>query len=131
MSEVGEGIRGIILAHGTMAQGMADAIHRIAGVGDEALIALSNDGKGPDQIQAELDEVSGCEPTIIFTDLFTGSCALSARKACIQSDTRRVVFGANLPMLLDFVFHRSDPMDDLVARLVTKGREAVQALPAP
>ena len=114
-----------------MAQGMADAIHRIAGVGDEALVALSNDGKGPQQIQADLDEVAGETLTIIFTDLFTGSCALSARKACIHSETRRVVFGANLPMLLDFVFHRSDPIDELVDRLVTKGREAVRALPAP
>jgi mannose/fructose-specific phosphotransferase system component IIA len=131
MSEVDEGIRGIILAHGSMAQGMASAIHQIAGVGEEALVALSNEGKGPDQILAELDEASGTRRTIIFTDLFTGSCALSARKACLHTETRRVVFGANLPMLLDFVFHRTDSLDELVPRLVAKGRDAVQALPTP
>jgi mannose/fructose-specific phosphotransferase system component IIA len=113
-----------------MAQGMVDAIHRIAGVGEEALVALSNEGKGPDQILRELSDVCGDGPAVIFTDLFTGSCALSARKACIQGDRRRVVFGANLPMLLDFVFHREDPLDELVPRLVEKGREAVQSAPS-
>ena len=45
-----EPVKGILLAHGSMARGMADAIRRIAGVGEEALVPLSNDGKGPDEI---------------------------------------------------------------------------------
>jgi len=32
----------------------------------------------------------------------------------------------NLPMLLDFVFHRQLSLDRLVPRLVSKGRAAIQ-----
>ena len=124
-----EPVKGILLAHGSMARGMADAIRRIAGVGEEALVPLSNDGKGPDEILQELDRIAGEGPVVIFTDLFTGSCALTARKACFESGQRVVVFGTNLPMLLDFVFHRGLTLDELVPRLVSRGREAVQSAP--
>lgn len=124
-------VRGVLLAHGGMARGMADAIQRIAGVGDEALTPLSNDGKGPDEILRELEAVTGDGPAVIFTDLFTGSCALSARKACLEKGERAVIFGTNLPMLLDFVFHRHLSLEELVPRLVEKGRDAVQSAPHP
>jgi mannose/fructose-specific phosphotransferase system component IIA len=122
-------VRGILVAHGEMAQGMADAIHRIAGVDEEVLLPLSNDGKGPDELLRELDELAGDGPAVIFTDLFTGSCALSARKASLEDRRRVVVFGTNLPMLLDFVFHRDLPVEELVARVLARGREAVQSAP--
>ncbi len=40
-----------------------------------------------------------------------------------------VVFGVNLPILLDFVFHRDLPLEELVPRLLEKGRESVQSVP--
>jgi len=33
-------------------------------------------------------------------------------------------------MLLDFVFHRNMPVHELAARVVAKGRDAIQATPA-
>ncbi len=122
-------VKGILVAHGDMARGMADAIRRIAGVDEDALLPLSNDGKGPDELLRELDELAGNGPAVIFTDLFTGSCALSARKACLEDRGRVVVFGTNLPMLLDFVFHRQLPLEELVPRVLARGREAVQSAP--
>jgi mannose/fructose-specific phosphotransferase system component IIA len=41
------------------------------------------------------------------------------------------VCGVNLPILLDFVFHRDLPVDELVSRLVGKGRDGIRTLPAP
>lgn len=128
MSE-SEPVRGILVAHGAMARGMADAVHRIAGADEGLLIPLSNDGKGPDELLRELDDLAGEGPAVIFTDLFTGSCALSARKACLEDRRRVVVFGTNLPMLLDFVFHRDLPLEELVSRVLARGREAVQSAP--
>lgn len=130
MSET-EPALGILLAHGAMARGMTDAIQKIAGIGEDALMPLSNEGKGPDQICEELNEIAGDRTVVVFTDLFTGSCALSARKAFSHDPRRAIVFGTNLPMLLDFVFHRNLPLEELVPRLLEKGREAVQSAPRP
>ncbi len=136
MGDPGEGVegekapqvRGIVLTHGTMCHGMVDAVRKITGVEEEALVALSNDGLGPEALLRVVSEVTGEGPVVIFTDLQTGSCALAARFACRDPGTRTVVFGANLPMLLDFVFHRHLPLDTLVDRLVERGKAGIRAL---
>jgi len=128
MSEGGVAIRGILISHGEMAQGMVDAVRKITGVGPEALVALSNEGLGPEALLARVGEWVGEGPVILFTDLQTGSCAFAARFVCRDPGSRTVVFGTNLPMLLDFVFHRELPMDELVERLVDRGRAAIRAL---
>jgi len=104
---------------------MVDAVRKIAGGPADALTALSNESMGPDELLKTVDEMAGSGPAIIFTDLQTGSCALAARFACRDPAGRRVVFGTNLPMLLDFVFHRHLSLDALVERILEKGREAV------
>jgi mannose PTS system EIIA component len=120
---------GILLSHGSMAHGMADAVRRISGVGEEGLLAVSNDGKSPETLKAELSELLTDGPVIVFTDLSSGSCALTARVCCRGGADNVVVFGANLPMLLDFVFHRHLPLHELVPRLLGKGRESLQSVP--
>jgi mannose/fructose-specific phosphotransferase system component IIA len=120
--------RGIVLAHGSMAHGMVDAVRKITGAPEEALVALSNEEKGPDELFALVAEAAGEGPALIFTDLRTGSCALAARFVCRDPTRRQVIFGANLPMLLDFVFHRDLALDELVARLLDRGRNEIQAL---
>jgi mannose/fructose-specific phosphotransferase system component IIA len=122
------GVRGVLVTHGSMCFGMVDAVRKITGAPQDALLPLSNEAKGPDELLQAVDDVAGPGPTIIFTDLQTGSCAIAARFACRDPVGRRVVFGTNLPMLLDFVFHRHLPLDPLVERLLQKGREAVRSL---
>jgi N-acetylgalactosamine PTS system EIIA component len=121
-------VRGIVLTHGTMCHGMVDAVRKITGVEEEALLAVSNEGLGPDALLGMVAEVAGEGPVIIFTDLQTGSCALAARFACRDPGTRTVVFGANLPMLLDFVFQRHLPLEELVERVVERGKTGIRAL---
>jgi mannose/fructose-specific phosphotransferase system component IIA len=129
MSEERSSLRGVLLAHGAMAEGMADAIRKIAGVGEETLVAISNDGKTPDSLKDELDGLLGESPSIIFTDLASGSCALTARVCCRAGFEQAVIFGANLPLLLDFVFNRQLPLDELVPRLLAKGKASIQSTP--
>jgi mannose/fructose-specific phosphotransferase system component IIA len=121
--------RGVILAHGAMAQGMVDAVARIAGVDEGTLMALSNEGRSPAALESELDQMLGQGPAVIFTDLAQGSCALTAQVCCRGSDHRAVVFGVNLPLLLDFVFHRDLPLPRLVPRLLQKGRASLRSNP--
>ena len=130
MNEV-ERVRGILLSHGRLAEGMVDAVQRIAGLEEGVLVAMSNDGQSPQGLADRVDALVGGEPVVIFTDLGTGSCALTAQLTCRNHGRRAVVFGMNLPMLLDFVFHRELPLTQLVPRLLEKGKEGVKSAGPP
>jgi mannose/fructose-specific phosphotransferase system component IIA len=125
---------GIVVTHGAMADGIVDAVRKISGVDNGALLPVSNEGQGPDALVTRVNvlasEVSG--PVVIFTDLEVGSCALAAQLACREPCHRTVIFGTNLPMLLDFVFHRHLPLHELEERLVRIGKAGIRAVqPSP
>ena len=117
----------MVVGHGAMAIGMVDAVRRIAGIEEDALVALSNEGKGPDALRDELTSIVGARSVVVFTDMHAGSCAVAARVACRSGGRRAVVCGVNLPMLLEFAFHRSEPLEELVPRLVEQGRSSITA----
>ena len=124
-----EGARGVVVAHGAMAEGMIDAVRRIAGTAADALTAVSNEGRGPRELKALLEEVGGGEgPVVVFADMHAGSCGMAAYSSCREARQRAVVCGVNLPILLDFVFHRDMPLDELVPRLLEKGRSGIRPL---
>ncbi len=123
----GAGARGLVVGHGTMASGMVDAVRHIAGVADDVLVGLSNEGKGPDALKDEIGRLGGDGTVIVFTDMHAGSCAMAARVASRSGGRRAVICGVNLPMLLEFVFHRNDPLDQLVPRLVEQGKSSITA----
>jgi N-acetylgalactosamine PTS system EIIA component len=120
MSE--HGVRGLIIAHSSLADGFAAAVRQIAGVGEEALQTLTNEGRGPEGLLDAVRKAAGDSEVVIFTDLPSGSCALAARKAAMNRPGTAIVSGVNLPLLLDFVFHRDLPLPALVERLIDKGR---------
>lgn len=124
-----DAVKGILLAHGTLAQGLADAVRRISGIGEEVLVPISNNGKTPEVLEEELRGILGDEPAVVFTDLGSGSCTMAARRCMRENCSQVVVTGVNLPILLDFVFNRHLPLGELVPRLLEKGTEAVQAPP--
>ncbi len=128
MSE--EGVRGIVLAHGEMASGLLEAVRHIAGGVGDYLVPLSNRGLGPDILAEEVGKLAGAGPTIVFTDLQSGSCGFAARR-CLQNLPQLVVIsGVNLPMLLEFVMRRTLPLEQLVPFLLAKGRAAISCSPA-
>ena len=118
---------GIVLTHGSMCFGMVDAVERIAGPSSEALVAVSNEGRSPEELIRVIRETAAGRPAIVFTDLKTGSCALAARLACASPEGTKVVFGTNLAMLLDFIFHRELPLDALRERLIDRGRHSIDS----
>jgi mannose/fructose-specific phosphotransferase system component IIA len=115
----------VILAHSSLAAGLASAARQISGADEDALRALSNEGQGPDGMMAAIESIAGDEPLIVFTDLNSGSCSFAARKFARARRETGIVCGVNLPILLDFVFHREMPLPELVARLVEKGRGGI------
>jgi len=124
MSEA-RSVRGVVVAHGPMARAMVDAVGRIAGDAADALVPLSNESLGPAELKAALERVIGDDPAIVFTDLLSGSCGMAAVSSCRERGRRAVVCGVNLPMLLDFVFHAEMPMEELVERVMVKGRASI------
>ena len=130
MSDV-ELVRGVLLSHGKLAEGLVDAVRRITDLDEDVLVAMSNEGQNPQGLAEQVDLLVGSAPIVVFTDLGTGSCALTAQLTCRDQDLRAVVFGMNLPMLLEFVFHRELSLSELVPRLLTKGREGVKTAAPP
>ena len=120
-----EGVRGLVVAHASIAAGLVDGVRQIAGAGEDALAGISNEGCSPDTLRERLNQALGQGPAIVFTDLGSGSCAFAARRIALERPDTAVITGVNLPILLDFVFHRELPLPALVERLVEKGRAGV------
>lgn len=111
-------IRGILVGHGRLAEGLLDAVEEIAGHRG-AIVAVNNEGLTPEALEARLAELCRQGPSIVFVDLPSGSCAFAARRLQHRHDRIAVVCGVNLPLLLDFVFHRELSLTELVERLRT------------
>lgn len=125
----GTGLRGVVVAHGEMARGIVTAVSRIAGIEEGVLEPVSNEGLGPEELQAAILHVVGEGPAVVFTDLGAGSCTLAARVSCRERAQVGVVTGVNLPMLLEFVFHRDLSLSELLPRLEEKARGGIRVLP--
>ena len=130
MSDV-ELVRGVLLSHGKLAEGMVDAVRRITELDEGVLVSMSNEGQNPQGLADQVDALTGSAPLVVFTDLCSGSCAVTAQLTCREDVKRAVVFGMNLPMLLEFVFHRELSLAELVPRLLTKGKEAIKTADPP
>ena len=122
------GMKAVVVAHGDLALGLVTAATRIAGTEAGVLTPISNEGKGPDELREAILAVVGDGPAVVFTDLGAGSCTLAARVSCRGRTGVCVVTGVNLPMLLEFVFHRDLDLPELVTRLEEKAHSGIQIL---
>lgn len=123
-------VRGVVVAHAELAQALVSAVETISGVRG-ALLAVSNEGLGPEELAEIIGEAAAGAETILFVDLAGGSCGLAGLQHVRESRGCAWVAGVNLPMLLDFVFHREMPIATLVPRLVRKGQAGQRAHPSP
>jgi mannose/fructose-specific phosphotransferase system component IIA len=123
-------VRGVLLGHGDMPHGMVDAVRRITGADPDVLQPLSNRGMSPESLAAEVEQRVGQGPAIIFTDLPSGSCGFVARRLTQAVPELAVVSGVNLPVLIEFVMNRNQPLRELVPRLLAKGRASIGCSPA-
>ena len=127
MSSAEAPIQAIVFAHGDIAAALVAAVEDITGI-EGALVPLTNDTGSASVLRQRVLDVLEPGPTIVFTDLKNSSCSFTASGVAAEDQAVAVVCGTNLPMLLDFVFHRDLPLDELVTRLVHNGRDGVAAL---
>jgi mannose/fructose-specific phosphotransferase system component IIA len=123
-------VRGVLLGHGDMPRGMVDAVRHITGCDDDALTPISNRGMSPESLAEEVQRLIGSGPAIVFTDLPSGSCGFVARRLAQSTADLAVVSGVNLPVLVDFVMNRNLPLDELVPRVLARGRASMGCSPA-
>ncbi len=114
------------MAHADLAEAMVRAVEGITGI-TGALHPVSNRGLGPGGLSEVIAEVTQEGEAILFVDLLGGSCGLASLGLTRTTPGVACVTGVNMPMLIDFVFHRDMPLEALVARLLEKGQAGQQA----
>ena len=121
MSEV----RGVVVAHGELASALVRVVEGISGV-QGALESVTNVSCSPDELADRVAQAVGEGPAVIFVDMAAGSCGFAGQRIARDGNVA-VVSGVNLPMLLDFVFHREMDFRALAKRVVEKGKTGATA----
>ena len=67
----------------------------------------------------------GDRPSVIFIDMPSGSCLFAAMRRLAGMPGVRLVTGVNLAMLLEFVFHRDEGVDEVATTVADAGARAV------
>jgi PTS system N-acetylgalactosamine-specific IIA component len=122
MSEAG---RGVVVAHGVLAQALVDEAERITGQRG-VLVPVSNSGGDRAEIERRVEAAVGQGPAVIFVDMPCGSCFFAAMRLERDRKDVRVVTGTNLPMLLDFLSHQAMPPVEGAALAASKGHDAIR-----
>ena len=120
----------MIVAHGGLAQEYLAALEHVMGkqVGITAVSIKNDDDRAAkqDEICSAADKVDRGAGVVIVTDIFGGSPSNLAMLAC-RPDDRRIVYGANLPMLLKLAKSRGLIIDDAVNAALSSGRQYLDA----
>lgn len=115
----------IVAGHADFAAGLVSAVEQITGRGAR-LIAISVSSLGVEGIEALLRErMMATGVRVIFTDLQAGSCTMASRRILRGLDDAVLIAGANLPMLLDFVFAEGVAAPSAARHAAERGRAAI------
>ena len=119
--------RAIVAGHGDFAAGLVSAVQQITGRGGvfRAISARDLSATDLDALLARTLVETGVN--VVFTDLQAGSCSMATRRLVRDRPDILLVAGANLPMLLDFVFADSLPAIEAARHAVERGRAAITA----
>lgn len=126
----------VIVAHGGLAKEYLSAVEHVVGKQSEmcaiGISAECDRSRKQDEICAAADSVDVGEGVVVVTDMFGGSPSNLSLKACSDTcqTTRRVIYGANLPMLIKLAKCRSKPIDTAVEAAVKAGRKYLDCLPS-
>lgn len=119
-------ITAILVGHRAIGEGVKEALEAISGP-TEGIVVISNEGRSTRDLTEVIHravEESGNAGSIIFVDVFGGSCWRSAKHAL--GEHSRLVTGYNLPMLLSFMHKRENyPIEELPAIMETDGKRGI------
>ena len=122
-----EPLRGIIVSHASLAEALVEAVSTITGERD-GLVAVSNSGISPDGLREAISDAVGEGPAVVFVDMPAGSCLQATLTEMRERSQVAVVAGVNLPMLLDFIYHREEAPEVAAAHAVERGSQAIKSV---
>lgn len=120
----------VIVAHGRLAQEYLSAVEHVVGR-QSGMLAISI---GPDHDrtakQSEIcdaaDAVDCGDGVVVVTDMFGGSPSNLSLKACSPAN-RKILYGANLPMLIKLAKCRDKSVESAAASALDAGRKYINS----
>ncbi|MCE8006759.1 PTS fructose transporter subunit IIA [Aestuariivita sp.] len=120
----------VIVAHGGLAREYLAAVEHVVGAqpGIRAIAIEAVHDREQKQIEicAAADAVDTGDGVVVVTDLFGGSPSNLSLRAC-RPDNRRIIYGANLPMLIKLAKSRHKPVSDAVRAALEAGKKYIDS----
>jgi PTS system mannose-specific IIA component len=123
----------VIVAHGGLAKEYLSAVEHVVGhqPGVLAISIEADHDRAAKQreIMAAADRVDTGDGVVVVTDMFGGSPSNLSLPACALAD-RRIIYGANLPLLIKLAKSRQKPLSEAVAGALAAGRKYIDSYDA-
>ncbi|MDJ0822362.1 MAG: PTS fructose transporter subunit IIA [Paracoccaceae bacterium] len=120
----------VIVAHGGLAREYLAAVEHVVGrqPGVTAISIEADCDRGGKQAEicAAADAVDTGQGVVIVTDMFGGSPSNLALRACAP-ENRRIVYGANLPLLIKLAKSRHLTVPEATRRALEAGRKYIDS----
>ncbi|TNC74075.1 PTS sugar transporter subunit IIA [Rubellimicrobium roseum] len=120
----------VIVAHGGLATEYLAAVEHVVGrqPGVRAITIQPEDDRAMKQAEIcdAADAVDEGDGVVVVTDMFGGSPSNLSLRACGPSN-RRILYGANLPMLIKLAKSRRKSVPDAVAAAMDAGRKYIDS----
>lgn len=120
----------VIVAHGGLAREYLSAVEHVVGklTGIRAITIEENHDRSDKQAEicAAADSVDTGDGVVVVTDMFGGSPSNLSLLAC-NPDNRRILYGANLPMLIKLAKSRGVEVDVAVELAMEAGRKYINS----
>lgn len=124
----------VIVAHGGLAKEYLAAVEHVVGkqTGIRAITIEENHDRSDKQkeICDAADSVDTGSGVVVVTDMFGGSPSNLSLRACSPSN-RRILYGANLPMLIKLAKSRGTDVDAAVESAKEAGRKYINSFDGP
>jgi mannose PTS system EIIA component len=121
----------VIVAHGGLAREYLAAVEHVIGrqQGIRAIaIEYDHDRAGKQaEIMRAADEVDMGAGVVVVTDMFGGSPSNLSMPACLPPN-RRILYGANLPMLIKLAKSRRLGVAEAAAQALEAGRKYINSI---
>ncbi|MDD3803216.1 MAG: hypothetical protein PHW02_02365 [bacterium] len=124
-------IHGIFTGHSNFAVNAVESAEKIIGA-QKNYSTISNEDMSSDEIFKMLEEIvsknADADHFFLFIDFYGSSISLPAVRIKQMNDARfTLVFGYNMPMILDFFIHRSKKSSgELHSKLLEVGRMGIR-----